>query len=87
MKEEFKRFGLAKFPELIGVVEIAGGIGLLIGLYIPFFLVLSTGGLTFLMFMALFFRMKAGDTFWQSSPATVFMVLTGYLFVVAVNLW
>ncbi|WP_280769561.1 DoxX family protein [Salipaludibacillus daqingensis] len=86
MKSEFKRFGLEKFPNLIGILEILGGIGLLVGIEMRFVLAISSGGLALLMFFGLIFRFKAGDNFWSSFPAMLFMVLNGYIFFVALGL-
>jgi len=80
MKHEFERFGLAKFSTLTGVLEILGGVGLLVGLYAPPIFLLSSGGLAVLMLLGLIFRIRAGDGFFASMPAAVFMMITGYLF-------
>jgi uncharacterized membrane protein YkgB len=80
MKSEFTRFGLEKFSTLTGVLEILGGLGLLVGLYAPPIFLLSSGGLAILMLLGLAFRIRAGDRFITSLPAAVFMFITGYLF-------
>ena len=49
MKAEFKRFGLEKFGGLTGCLEIGGGIGLIIGLWVPILLTLASLGLFLLM--------------------------------------
>jgi len=81
MKSDFERFGLERFSVLTGILEILGGLGLLIGLYFPPLFLLSSGGLSLLMLLGLIFRIRAGDGFFASLPATVFMIVNGYLFV------
>lgn len=85
MKQEFERFQLPGFAPWIGILEIAAGIAMLIGLAVPWLLLLATGGLTLLMAVALFVRIRVGDTLWQSSPAVVFFLLTGWLFFMTVQ--
>jgi len=81
MKSDFKRFGLEKFSTLTGVLEILGGGGLLVGVFtLPIFL-LASGGLAVLMLLGLLFRVRVGDGFFVTLPATVFMIINGYLFV------
>ena len=48
MQNEFKRFKLEKFTKLTGILELLGGIGLLVGLKFGFILLISSGGLALL---------------------------------------
>lgn len=82
MKNEFKRFKLEKLGLLTIVLEIVGALGLLIGLwYIPL-LLLSSGGLSALMFLGVLVRIKLKDSLWISLPAVFYMGLNGYIFYV-----
>ena len=85
MKEEFKRFGLAKVGYLTAVLELLGAIGLLVGLKISVILLISAGGLALLMFMGVLVRIKMKDSFWISLPAIFFMMLNGYIFYMALK--
>ncbi len=45
MQNEFKRFELERFTKLIGLLELLGGVGLLVGLKYQFILLIASGGL------------------------------------------
>jgi hypothetical protein len=81
MKSEFRRFGLDQFRVWVGILEILGGTGQLVGLWsLPIHFV-STGGLTLLMFLGVVVRLRLRDGFIQSMQAVVFFILNLYLFV------
>ncbi len=79
MKEEFDRYGLDKFRNLVGSLQILGGIGLLIGLLSPIILVISSGGLAVLMLMGFAVRLKMKDGLLLSLPSFFFMLLNIYI--------
>jgi uncharacterized membrane protein YphA (DoxX/SURF4 family) len=81
MKREFELFGLPKFTILVGVLEILGGLGLLIGLKINFILLISSAGLALLMFLGVGVRIKVKDSLLLSTPAFVLMLLNVYIFM------
>jgi hypothetical protein len=83
MQNEFKRFELEKFTTLTGVLELLGGIGLLVGLKISFILLISSGGLALLMLLGFGVRIKVKDGFWLSFPSLFFMLLNFYVFIMA----
>jgi hypothetical protein len=87
MKAEFKRFQLERLGLLVIVLEILGALGLLVGFwfYTPL-LLLSSGGLAVLMFLALIVRLRLKDSLWVSLPALFFMLLNVYVFVIGMNL-
>jgi DoxX-like family len=81
MKSEFERFGLGKLRVLTGALELLGGIGLLVGLWwLPARLMASTG-LTALMFLGVGVRIKVKDTFVQSLPAVILMLVNLYILI------
>lgn len=80
LKDEFKRYGLAKFGPLTAVLEILGALGLLVGLWVPLILSVAAGGLAVLMLLGFGVRMKIKDGFWLSLPSFLFMLLNAYLF-------
>ena len=84
MQNEFKRFKLEKFTTLTGVLEILGGIGLLVGLKVGFILLISSGGLALLMLLGLGVRIKVKDGFWLFFPSLFFMLLNLYVFLIAI---
>ena len=85
IKNEFKRFGLEKFGMLTAILEILGGVGLLVGYKILPILLISSGGLSLLMLLGLIARLRVKDSIWVSMPATFFMVLNAYIFYRAIQ--
>lgn len=85
MKEEFIRFGLAKFGTLTAVLEIFGALGLLIGLIFTPLLVFSAGGLSLLMLLGVAVRIRIKDPLLVIVPAFSFFVLNAYLFFEALQ--
>jgi uncharacterized membrane protein YphA (DoxX/SURF4 family) len=81
MKDEFKRFGLEHFATLTGVLELLGGIGMLVGLKNPIVLLFSSGGLALLMLLGFGVRVRMKDGFWISFPSLFFMLINSYLFI------
>jgi hypothetical protein len=85
MKQEFKRFGLAKFGLSIIILEVLGSIGLLAGLIYNPILILSSLGLALLMLAGFILRMVIKDGFWISFPALFYMGLNASIFWLAIN--
>ena len=85
MKKEFIRFQLKKFRKLVGVLEILGGTGLLLGLYSDSILIISSGGLTLLMLLGVWIRVKIKDKFLLILPALLFMFLNLYIFIESIK--
>ncbi len=85
MKSEFKRFDLEKFGALTAVLELLGGLGLLIGLKFQPILALSSGGLAFLMLLGVGVRIKVKDTLLVTFPAILFMLVNAYIFFVSLK--
>ena len=79
MVAEFERFGLGRFRLFVGALEFLGGLGLLLGhLYFPLLLV-SSGGLTLLMLLGVWTRIRVGDSLLESLPAFLFFLLNGFV--------
>lgn len=85
MKDEFKRYGLEKFTLLTSILQILGGIGLIVGLQIHPILVISAAGLSILMLLGFGVRLRIKDGFWQSLPAFSYFIVNGYLFYAAIQ--
>lgn len=79
MQSEFKRFGLERLRTLTGLLEVLGGLGLLVGLKWPLALWLSAGGLSLLMMAGLGVRIRIGDGLLLSFPAFALMILNAYI--------
>ena len=80
MKSEFNRFGLEKLGALTAVLEILGALGLLVGLRFHPLILVSSGGLAFLMLLGVAVRIKMKDSILISLPATFYMLLNAYIF-------
>lgn len=85
MKAEFIRFGLAKFGTLTAVLEIIGGLGLILGLFVPVLLLISSAGLAVLMLFGFITRLYIKDSILVSLPAFLFMIINGYIFLKTAN--
>ena len=81
MKSEFKRYGLAKFRKFVGVLQLLGGVGLLISLfYQPILQPIAALGLSVLMLLGFLVRLKMRDSFVQAFPSFFYAILNGYIF-------
>lgn len=75
LKSEFKRFGLAQYRLLTGALQLLGATGLLAGLYFPLIGVLAAAGLSLLMLMGFITRLKIKDSFKETFPSFLFMLI------------
>ncbi len=75
MRREFARYGLEQLRVLTGVLEILAGVGLLVGLWWPLALRVSSGGLALLMLFALLARLRVRDSIWSCLPAFILLVI------------
>lgn len=83
--ENFRRFGYPQwFRVLIGSLEILGGLGLLIGIWLPWLAALASAGLALIMLGAVFTQVRTKE----SLQRVAFPTLVGVLvIVVAVSYW
>lgn len=73
---EFKRYGLAKYRKLVGILQLLGSIGLCLGLlYEPKLQLSAAIGLTVLMLLGFLVRLKIKDSVIQSAPSLIYAVL------------
>ncbi len=79
MKLEFERYGLDRYRQLIGGLQLLGGFGMLVGLFWVPALLLASGGLALLMLIGFGVRLKMKDGFWASLPSFIFMVINFYI--------
>lgn len=78
-KLEFQRYGLAKYQTLIGILQLVGGVGIVVGFWSSSLQILSTGGLSLLMLMGFSVRLKIRDSIKKSFPAFFYCLLNGFL--------
>ena len=81
MVEEFERYGLSKFRSLTGVLEVLGGVGILVGLFYRPLLLFAAGGLTILMLLGVITRLRVSDPVIETIPAFILLLLNAYIFV------
>jgi len=79
MKAEFERFGLARLRTLVGALEIAGAVGVLVGLAVPGVGLLASAGLTLVMVAAIVARRRVKDGLLPTLPSVIYFLLTGIL--------
>ncbi|MDA9106970.1 DoxX family protein [Flavobacteriaceae bacterium] len=75
MKSEFSRWGISKFRVIVGISQIAGGLGLIFGFLYPLLSLVAAMGLSLLMFLGFVLRLKVRDGALKSSPALVYFIL------------
>lgn len=85
MRREFQRYGLTRQRTLVGVLQLAGGLGVLIGItvYTPI-LIYALLGLFFLMVLGVMVRIRIRDPFRQLLPAASFALLNAILLALTI---
>ena len=83
--ENFRRFGYPQWFRIVtGSLEVLGGIGLLIGIWLPWLAALASAGLTLVMLGAVFTQVRTRE----SLQKIVLPIVMGVLaIVVAVSYW
>ena len=80
MKDEFKRWHISQFRIIVGIAQLVGGIGLIIGFFIPVFMFLSSFGFSILMLLGFILRIMVKDGFLKSLPSLFYFLLNAYIF-------
>jgi len=83
---EFERFGLGRFRKLTGSLEVLGALGLLVGYFAPFLVIVASGGLALLMVLGVATRVRVRDSLLEMLPAIVLMLVNLYILVYASDL-
>lgn len=81
MQREYVRYGVSQFRPLVGILQIAGGLGLLAGFAVPLVGQLAAAGLALLMFLGACLRKRIKDSFARTLPAILYLALNAYLAV------
>lgn len=84
MAVEFVRYRLAGQRWLVGALQIAAALGLVLGLREPWIGRAAATGLSLMMLLAVGVRIKIKDSFVQALPAFFFFALNAYLALAAV---
>ena len=77
---EFERYRLAQFRVLVGSLEVAGALGLVVGWWFPPLQTAAAAGLFALMLCGLWARWRIRDPWYAMMPAFVLAVMN--LFIV-----
>ncbi len=86
MNSEFERYGFAKYQKLIGILEILGALGLLLGYFNKILLATSALCLSLVMLSAILVRIKIKDPFILHLPAILLFFINLYLFYTTLSL-
>ena len=73
---EFKRWGMSGLRHITGLLEILGAVGLVVGQWLPWVGFMSAAGLSLLMVCGLIVRLRIRDSFFQTFPAVVYLVVS-----------
>ncbi|SFR48245.1 DoxX-like family protein [Robiginitalea myxolifaciens] len=85
MMLEFKRYGLSKYRKLTGILQLAGALALLIGLWFLPLALLGSMGLSMLMVLGFITRIRIKDSFLKSTPSLFYALVNLALFFVLFN--
>ena len=83
MYSEYYRWGFGKLRLFIGWCQLLGGFGLIIGLIHPFLnplISVTSFFLTFMMFTAIFTRIKSNDGLINTLPSVFYTILNSFIF-------
>ncbi len=82
---EFKRYDLAKFRIIVGVLQLLGSVGLFIGLFSKNWAILASLGLAILMALGFMVRIKIKDAFILAFPSLFYALLNMILFIILIR--
>ena len=85
MRRDFERFGLSRLRTLVGILEVLGAFGLIVGQFWPPLVPLSAGGLALMMFVGVATRIRVLDSLAQTLPALVLMCVNLFIAWVALG--
>lgn len=85
MQEEIDRWGFSNFKYFLGLCQLFGGFGLLIGLKWPYLALIMSFLLSLMMLSALIVRFKIKDSIIRYLPAAFFFVINVYIFINILN--
>ena len=72
---EFKRWGLEKRRKVIGGFQLACGIGIIVGLWSNYILIVSSILLIIMMLVAVYIRIRIKDNISEILPAVAYLIL------------
>ena len=79
MVNEFIRYGIPQYRKLTGILQILGGLGIIIGFWVDHLQFISVLGLSVLMLLGVVTRIMIKDDFVKTFPALFYCLLNVYL--------
>lgn len=80
MQKEFSRYRLAKYRSTVGILQLMGSLGLILGLcYIHWLIVVASIGLFVLMGLGVIVRIHIKDQWYHCLPALLYALLSAYV--------
>jgi uncharacterized membrane protein HdeD (DUF308 family) len=76
---EFYRYGLSEYRQIVGFFQLLGGIGCIVGIFDKRVLILSSTGLSVMMLMGVVVRIKINDTLNQTLPALLYFLVNSII--------
>lgn len=76
MELEFNRLGVPHLRYITGLLEVLGALGLICGQWFQWLGVFSAAGLALLMLCGIFVRIRIRDSFLQTLPAVLFLLIS-----------
>ena len=78
---EFYRYGLSEYIKIVGFFQLLGGMGCIVGLYHKRLLIISSLGLSIMMLLGVAVRIKINDSFFQTLPALLYLIINSIIFL------
>lgn len=85
LEEEFSRYGLTDFRNVVGVLELLGGAGVIAGLVLAPLGALAALGLSVLMLLGIVVRIRIRDAPHLMVPAALLCLLNAVLVILFVS--
>ncbi len=83
MRTEFVRYGLGQWRPVIGVLQILGAVGLILGYcYLPILGIFAAMGLSILMILGFGIRLKIKDSALKSAPSLLYALINVYIAII-----
>ncbi len=76
MISEFQRWRVPHLRHITGLLEVLGALGLVLGHWLPLLGMLAAAGLSLLMVCGIWVRISIKDTFLQTLPAVIFLIVS-----------
>jgi len=80
MIAEYDRWGYLKHRHSIGSLQFFGGLGLILGLFLPDIMLVASFALTAMMMVAVLVRIKIQDDLFKMLPAIFYALVNAFLF-------